>query len=89
MRAKFGRGPTSVSKKVSFKFISRPRYLTCSPIIGSFCCTTGFYGFHYCILCSFDLVRQHLSFALLLLLFNSVDTLYMYVGAYVYIYGLK
>ena len=29
MRAKFGRGPTAVSKKVFFKFISRSRYLIC------------------------------------------------------------
>ena len=36
------------------------------------------YGSHYCILCSFDLARQHLAFALLL--FNSMDTLYMYVS---------
>ena len=35
------------------------------------------YGFHYCILCSFDLVRQSLAFVFLL--FNSMDTLYMYV----------
>ena len=45
------------------------------------------YGFHCCILCSFDLVRQHFA----LLLFNSMDTLYMYVCMYVcmYVYGLK
>ena len=36
------------------------------------------YGSHYCILCSFYLGRQHLAFALLL--FNSMDTLYMYVS---------
>ena len=34
-------------------------------------------GFRYCILCSFDLVRQSLVFAFLL--FNYMDTLYMYV----------
>ena len=36
------------------------------------------YGSHYCILCSFDLARQHFVFAFLL--FNSMDTLYMYVS---------
>ena len=32
------------------------------------------YGFHYCILCSFALVRQHLAFAISL--FYSMDTSY-------------
>ena len=35
-------------------------------------------GSLYCILCSFDLSRQHLAFALLLL-FNSMNTLYIIV----------
>ena len=34
-------------------------------------------GFRYCILCSFDLVRQSPVFSFLL--FNYMDTLYMYV----------
>ena len=34
-------------------------------------------GSLYCILCSFDLSRQHLAFALLL--FNSMNTLYIIV----------
>ena len=38
-------------------------------------------GFHYCILCNFDLVRQSLVFAFLL--FNYMDTLYMYVCIYI------
>ena len=45
-----------------------------------------------CILCSFDLARQHIAFALLLL-FNSMDTLCMYVSVicnyYCYFSGKK
>ena len=50
------------------------------------------YGSHYCILCSVDLARQHLAFAFVL--FNSMDTLYMYVSVmseinYYYYYTIE
>ena len=49
-------------------------------IVGAMCIVRRLsvtYGSHYCILCSVDLARQHLAFSFLL--FNSMDTLYIYV----------